>query len=128
VILDLEPAVGHEQGGERRVLVVSYEPFHRSGLMTVCPITSARGDARYPGEVEIRQGEGGQTKPGVVLCHQMRTVSALRTKSHVGYLADPEVRGQVRTALARQLGLDVPSAEDGATGTDLYGPEPRRSF
>jgi len=50
VIVDLDPVEGREQAGQRRALVVSYEPFHRSGLMTVCPITAARSQPRYPGE------------------------------------------------------------------------------
>lgn len=31
VIATLDPVQKHEQAGERRVLVVSYDPFHRSG-------------------------------------------------------------------------------------------------
>ena len=46
VVVSLDPAKGHEQAGKRRVLVVSYEPFHRSGLMTVCPITADRSEPR----------------------------------------------------------------------------------
>ncbi len=49
VIVDLDPTQGHEQAGERRALVISYEPFHRSEMATVCPMTAARSDARYPG-------------------------------------------------------------------------------
>jgi mRNA-degrading endonuclease toxin of MazEF toxin-antitoxin module len=64
VTLDVDPA----KGGPRRALVVSYEAFHRSGLLTVCPITAAREVPRYPGEVAIPAGEGGQTKGGLILC------------------------------------------------------------
>src|SRR5260370_39841257 len=78
LVLDLDPVAGHEQAGSRRCLVVSYEPFHGSGLMAVCPITAARPTARYPNEVEIPAGEAGQTEPGVILCHQVRTVSGRR--------------------------------------------------
>jgi mRNA interferase MazF len=75
VIVDLNPVQGHEQAGERRALVVSYEPFHRSGLATVCPMTAARAEARYPGDVPIPTGEGGQTRDGVILTSQVRTIS-----------------------------------------------------
>jgi mRNA interferase MazF len=73
VIVDLDPVAGHEQAGERRALVVSYEPFHRSGLATVCPITAARSEPRYPGDVPIRAGEAGQTRDTVILTSQVRT-------------------------------------------------------
>lgn len=120
VIVDLEPGtVGHEQRGQRRALVVSHEPFHGSGMATVCPI-SAR-EPRYPGEVAIPAGHAGQTKDAVVLCHQVRTIDLSRvTTFGIGgraqFVTEPALRGRVRAALARQLGLDVPAGMDGATG------------
>ncbi|MGH2365615.1 MAG: type II toxin-antitoxin system PemK/MazF family toxin [Chloroflexota bacterium] len=114
--VDLEPIIGHEQGGARRALVVSYEPVHRSGRATICPITAAREKATYPNEVEIPVGEGGQTKAGVILCHQMRTISLLRVSpsGRVAYVTSALIRSQVRMALTHHLGLDIPNASDGA--------------
>lgn len=115
VIVDLGPTQGHDQAGERRALVVSYEPFHRSEMATVCPITAARSDARYPGDVPILAGQAGQTRDGVIMTSQLRTVSMRRIRSErVGVVLDPLVRHAVRTALAHQLGLDIPSIGDGA--------------
>ena len=115
VIVDLDPVTGHEQAGGRRALVISYEPFHRSGLVTVCPITAARSRARYPGDVPIRRGEAGQTKHGVIVASQIRTISLRRVKSTpVGMVNDRAVRRAVRAALAHHLGLDIPALADGA--------------
>ena len=62
VIVDPESGtIGHEQRGQRRALVVSYESFHASGMATVCPI-SAR-ERRYPGEIAIAAGHAG---PGII--------------------------------------------------------------
>ena len=111
----LDPVAGHEQGGTRRALVVSYEPFHRAGLATVCPITAARAEARYPGEVVIPAGVAGQTRPGVILCQQFRTISLARIAGPPdGRLVDPALRRAVRAALAHHLGLDIPAVGDGA--------------
>ena len=118
--LDFEPVVGHEQGGQRRALVVSYEPFHRAGRATVCPITAARGEPRYANEVPIPIGIADQTRPGVILCHQVRTISLLRASRAVNgltllpYVTDPGIRLAVRRALQHQLGLDIPGRLDGA--------------
>ena len=117
VIVDLDPTVGHEQRGRRRALVVSYEPFHRSGLAAVCPITTRA--AKYPGEVPIPDGYGGQTKDGLILVHQLRTidlrrVTALQIGGAIQYVTSAAVRRAVRAALAHQLGLDIPAAADGA--------------
>ncbi len=115
VVVDLDPVQGREQAGERRALVVSYEPFHRSGLATVCPITAARSSARYPGDVPIPAGEGGQTRDGVILASQVRTISLRRVRgSPLGTVTDVRMRARVRAALAHHLGLDIPAIADGA--------------
>ena len=117
VILDLDPAIGHEQQGTRRALIVSYAAFHRSGMATVCPIATRQ--ARYPGEIAIPAGVAGQTLDAVVLVHQLRTVDLRRiTASEIGgrrqVLEDPALRRAIRSALAHQLGLDLPASLDGA--------------
>ena len=117
VIVDLDPTVGHEQAGQRRALVVSYESFHRSGMATVCPI-SARAP-RYPGEISIPRGQAGQTLDAVVLCHQVRTIDLARVTTfevagRAHSITDPEIRSRVRSALARHLGLDIPTNLDTA--------------
>jgi mRNA interferase MazF len=117
VIIDLDPVVGHEQAGQRRALVVSYEPFHRSGMATVCPISSR--PPKYPGEVAVASGHAGQTLDGVILVHQVRTidlrrVSAFAIGGAAQQVTDPSVRRDVRRALAHHLGLDIPAAVDGA--------------
>jgi len=112
----LDPAIGHEQGGTRRALVISAEPFHRARLATVLPITSSRGEPRYPAEVAIGVGEAGQTRAGVILCHQVRTVSLDRLMGPApeGYVSSHATRAAVRAALAHHLGLDIPAIADGA--------------
>jgi mRNA-degrading endonuclease toxin of MazEF toxin-antitoxin module len=91
--------------------------------MTVCPITAARSDPRYPGDVPIPAGFAGQTKPGVILCQQLRTISTDRIvrdersgAAALHYLSDPTLRAAVRRATAHHLGLDVPPVSDGAAG------------
>lgn len=111
VIATLDPVRGHEQAGERRVLVVSYEPFHPSGMATHCPITSAR----YRGDVPIHAGEAGQTRDGVILASQVRTISLRRVRSApLGSVVDWSLRRAVRAALAHHMGLDIPAIADGA--------------
>jgi len=123
VRVTLDPAARHEQGGTRRALVVSYEPFHRSGLATVCPITAARDEERYPGEVVIPVGTAGQTRPGLILCQQVRTISLERVVGAPdGRLRDPGLRRAVRRALAHHLGLDIAAVGDGALERVVAGP------
>lgn len=86
-------------------------------MVTVCPI-SAR-PPRYPAEVALPRGHAGQTEDAVILCHQVRTVDLSRVVAfEVGgiaqHLTDALIRGQVRVALAHQLGLDIRTPLDGA--------------
>jgi len=117
VIVDFDPVVGPEPAGQRRALVVSYEPFHRSGMAAVCPITSR--PPKYPGEVAIPAGHAGQTLDGLVLVHQLRTIdlrriSAFEVGGQPQSVSNPELRRSIRRALAHHLGLDIPAAADGA--------------
>jgi len=120
-IVDLDPAIGHEQAGRRRALIVSNEAFHRAGLIMVCPITTAWATPRYPGDVAIPKGHAGQTEDAVILCSQVRTISVQRIKAAdviagggVRYVADATIRSHVRAALSHHLGLDIPGPADGA--------------
>lgn len=87
-------------------------------MATVCPITTR--PRRYPGEVPIPEGHAGQTKDGLILVHQVRTLDLARVQAYViggavQYVVDPSVRGAVRSSLAHHLGQDIPSSADGAT-------------
>ena len=117
VVIDLDPVLGQEQQGIQRAIVVSYEPFHRSGMATICPITSRA--PKYPGEITIPAGTAGQTLDGLILVHQIRTIDVTRvTAFEVGgqaqVLRDPVIRQAVRGALAHHLGLDLPASIDAA--------------
>ena len=117
VLIDFDLTVGHEQAGTRRALVVSRDPFHRSGMATVCPISARL--PKYPAELVIPAGHAGQTLDGALLCHQIRTVDTRRvTATEIGgrrqSVTDPAIRAAVRSAITRQLGLDLPPEIDGA--------------
>jgi mRNA-degrading endonuclease toxin of MazEF toxin-antitoxin module len=128
LLVRLDPVEGHEQAGQRPVLVVSFEPFHNLAMMTVVPITSARTAPRLPGDVALPAGEAGLARPGVVICSQVRTISVARVVADraladgsLRYLISPSLRRQVREALAHHLALDVRAAVDGADGAASFG-------
>jgi hypothetical protein len=61
----------------------------------------------------------GQTRDGLILCHQVRTidtrrVTAFEIDGRPQVVGDPAIRSAVRRALAHHLGLDLPAAVDGA--------------
>jgi mRNA interferase MazF len=81
---DLDPTVGHEQAGERPVLVLSINSFNQSpaGLVVILPITTRlRG---IPWHVPVSPPEGGLTRPSAILCEALRSVSQQRLQRRMG--------------------------------------------
>jgi mRNA interferase MazF len=126
VLVRLDPTEGHEQAGQRPVLVVSFEPLHQLGVMTVVPITSSRTVPRLPNDVVLPIGEAGLTRPGILICSQVRTISVLRIVTErvaaggLHYVTSPTIRQQVREALAHHFGLDMRPGLDGAEGAASF--------
>jgi mRNA interferase MazF len=81
---DLNPVLGHEQGGTRPVLIVSVDAFHQgpSGLVIVAPISSK--DMRVRSHVPVESGEGGLSAQGFIKCEAIRSIIAQRLISRWG--------------------------------------------
>ena len=72
VIVNLEPAQGHEQKCENRpVLVLSTSVFNAMGLALIAPITQGGDFARHAGFAVQLSGSGTETQ-GVALVNQVR--------------------------------------------------------
>jgi mRNA interferase MazF len=85
---DLDPTVGHEQSGERPVLILSITAFNQSpaGLAVILPITTKiRG---IPWHVPVSPPEGGLTRPSAILCEALRSVSRQRLQYCLGTASD----------------------------------------
>jgi mRNA interferase MazF len=81
---DLSPIIGHEQAGQRPLLVVSIDRFNSSaaGLVVVLPITSTLRNV--PWHVPIAPPEGGLTLPSAILCEAVRSISRDRLLRRLG--------------------------------------------
>ncbi len=74
-LADLNPVRGHEQAGQRPVLVVSTDTFNHgpADLIFVLPLTrTGRG---IPVHVPIDPPEGGVKVPSFILCDAIRSIS-----------------------------------------------------
>ena len=72
--VSLEPTVGHEQRGERPVLVISPDAFNlRTHAPVIVPITNGGAFARSSGLAVSLHGFGLRTT-GIVRCDRPRTV------------------------------------------------------
>jgi len=108
--VDLDPAVGSEQRGDRRpALVVSNDGFNAHfDVVTVIPLTGARGKRRraYPFEVLLPAGAAGNPEDSIAMPQQVRTISKMRLLESMGVLADPGLQLEVESRLLEHLGID----------------------
>jgi mRNA interferase MazF len=86
--VDLDPTLGHEQGGRRPALVVSVDQFNQglSGLVIVVPISSK--DKRVRSHVTIEPGEGGLKVKSFAKCETIRSISTERLARRRGAVSD----------------------------------------
>jgi mRNA interferase MazF len=105
-IAKLDPVEGSEQGGTRRVVVVSRASLNKySPVVCVCPITDAANKKRiYPSHVPIPAGVGGQTIDGIVVCEQVRTINKTRLLEQKGKF-ERDVMTRIDAAL--KIALDL---------------------
>lgn len=108
VVVEPDPAVGHEQRGIRPCIVVSNPEVisdQRFPLLCVVPVTGTRGDGLlYP---ELMPGNSGLAKRSFALIDHLRSVDKRRVRSVFGELARQEIAA-IDEGLAAFLGLDAP--------------------
>lgn len=101
VYVDLNPVVGHEQGGQRPVLVISPFSYNaKTGMAIVVPLTTRiKG---YPFEVPLG---AGTVHPTVAIADGVRSIDwSARNATKKGSVG-PAVLQQVRQRLVLAIGL-----------------------
>ena len=102
---DLNPVVGHEQGGRRPVLIIQNDIGNRfSSTTIVAPITSSLSAKVYPTEVRVAAGAGNLTKNSSILLNQIKAIDKRWLEQRIGHL-DEATMHQVDQAIMISLGL-----------------------
>ncbi len=102
--VDLEPAVGSEQGKARPALIIQNDIGNQySPVLIVAAITSGER-ARYDVQVEVKATDGGLHHDSLVLLNQIRTIDKRRVGRYCGRLST-ETMQQVDEAIKISLGL-----------------------
>jgi mRNA interferase MazF len=92
----LEPVVGHEQGGRRPVLIVSVDELS-SGPGEMCIVTPlTRTDRGTPLHVRVDPPEGGLTATSFALPENVRSISRTRLARRRGNLRDDKLSEVLR--------------------------------
>ena len=116
VLLELDPALGHEQRGIRPCVVVSDPDViadQRFALVAIVPVTGTLGvGALYP---VLQPGRSGLTKTSCALIDQLRSVDKRRIRRVFGEVAPSEVEA-LDEGLALFLGLGARLTEPDSSG------------
>jgi mRNA interferase MazF len=87
---EINPTVGHEQGGQRPVLILSHDVFNdRSGIVIAIAITSQEPRAGFPLTLEITTAK--LPKRSWARIGQIRTLSVERLGKRMARLAPEEL-------------------------------------
>src|SRR5580658_6714231 len=87
---DLNPVRGHEQAGERPVLVLSHDVFNeRSGTVIAVALTSQEPRAGFP--LTLESTAPGLPKQSWVKISQIRTLATERIGRRLGRVPDEEL-------------------------------------
>ncbi len=87
---DLNPTKGHEQAGQRPVLILSHDVFNeRSGTVIAMALTSHEQKAGYPLTYELPLK--GLPKKSWVKISQIRTLSTERLGKRIGRIAPEDI-------------------------------------
>ena len=101
-LADLGTGRGHEQAGQRPVLVVSDDAFNAglAGLVMTVPLTSKVTKSKnIPAHIRVDPPEGGLKTPSVILCDQLRTISKDRlSQDSVGNHLGRDLGGSGKSA------------------------------
>ncbi len=112
VVVELDPAVGHEQKGFRPCVVVSDPEVisdQRFPLLCIVPVTGTPGSGLlYPA---LSPGQSGLTKKSFALIDHLRSIDKRRVRRVFGDLPDDEIAA-IDEGLAAFLGLSSRRAGD----------------
>jgi mRNA interferase MazF len=87
---ELSPTVGHEQAGERPVIILSHDIFNeRSGIVIAIAVSSQEPRAAFPLTHEITTAK--LPKRSWARISQIRTLSTQRLGKKLGHLAPEEI-------------------------------------
>src|SRR5512138_344470 len=87
---DLDPTKGHEQAGQRPVLILSQDVFNdRSGVVIAVALTSQAPKAGFPLTFELTGAN--MPKPSWVKISQIRTLSQQRLGKRIARISPEEI-------------------------------------
>ena len=113
---DLDPVIGHEQGGIRPVLVIQNDTgnYHSPTIIVIAVTRRTFKRPKQPTHVVLDDAQG--LAPSLFMSEVVRIIDKRRVQSYVGRLTKEQMR-RVNAALLVSVGLDKDYAP--ITGTEV---------
>ncbi len=102
---DLDPVIGHEQGGIRPVLIIQNDTgnYHSPTIIVIAVTRRAFKKPKQPTHVVLDDAQG--LAPSLFMSEVIRTIDKRRVQSYVGRLTREQMK-RVNAALLVSVGLD----------------------
>ena len=102
---DLNPVIGHEQGGIRPVVIIQNDTgnYYSPTLIVAAVTRRTFKKPAQPTHVVLNDAEG--LEPSLFMLEVIRTIDKCRVISYVGKLTGEQM-GQINAALLASVGLD----------------------
>ena len=102
---DLDPVIGHEQGGTRPVLVIQNDTgnYHSPTIIVIAVTRKTFKKPSQPTHVVLDDAEG--LTPSLFMSEVIRTIDKRRVRGYVGRLTRNQMM-RVNAALLLSVGLD----------------------
>lgn len=103
-MVDLDPVVGHEQGGRRPFLLVSIDPMNRSAARMAIGMPLTTTDRGNELHVRLDPPEAGLTRVSFAMPEMARSISTERLQRKLGF-ASPDTLEAVAKRVGILIGL-----------------------
>lgn len=103
-MVDLEPVVGHEQGGRRPFLLISVNQMNRSRAQMTIGVPLTTRDRGSELHVRLDPPEGGLERTSFAMPEKVRSISTDRLQRKLGYVS-PDTVETVASRVGILVGL-----------------------
>ena len=103
-LADLDPTVGHEQGGRRPVVVVSSDGLHSLPIDMVIVVPLTGNDRGLVTQPRVSNDASGLRRTSVARPEDLRSIDAARLRRRLGNVSAAEL-AEIRTVLRYFLDL-----------------------
>jgi mRNA interferase MazF len=100
--VDLDPVIGHEQGGRRPLLLISIDPMNRSAARMAIGVPLTTTDRGNELHVRLDPPEAGLARISFVMPEMVRSISTERLRRKLGFASPGTLE-----AVAKRVGILV---------------------